>query len=477
MSQNDPTKIFFGVNLVPNSTSIVQNLGDLDVTVDGKLNFDNGTSASPVVTEAQPATLTNKTIDGNLNTLLNIPLSSVDSVAVLKALQSDASGLITASAVSASELAELSGILSKATGVSDTQTLTNKTINGSNNTITNVSLTTGVTGVLPETNGGTGISTVNTGDILYASSTNALSNLGIGTTGQVLKTVAGLPSWAASNVTQNIRSVSVNTTLTTSDNIVLVNASSGSVNIILPSAAADAAVILYIQKTDSSVNAVNILAGAGDTIQGLSSASLISEYETIEIVSNGITNWTILNNGQPNPVPISAGGTGVSSLSSGDLLFGGASTVTALSQLPSKTYLPMLGAVSSSVINDDLGENSFPIAVANSSVTITTSGRPVALFLQPSSGATNSYILLEQGNGATELNLYVTQGARTVYTASMGTQNGNIIRLPPGVVSCIDFNNPGGTNTYGLQWFLPGYTGGAAEIAFISSATLVAYEL
>lgn len=39
------------------------------------------------------------------------------------------------------------------------QTLTNKTINGSNNTITNVSLTTGVTGTLPITNGGTGATT------------------------------------------------------------------------------------------------------------------------------------------------------------------------------------------------------------------------------------------------------------------------------------------------------------------------------
>lgn len=38
---------------------------------------------------------------------------------------------------------------------SSTATLTNKTINGSNNTITNVSLTTGVTGILPVANGGT----------------------------------------------------------------------------------------------------------------------------------------------------------------------------------------------------------------------------------------------------------------------------------------------------------------------------------
>lgn len=42
-------------------------------------------------------------------------------------------------------------------------TLTNKTINGSNNTITNISLTTAVTGTLPVANGGTGITSLGTG--------------------------------------------------------------------------------------------------------------------------------------------------------------------------------------------------------------------------------------------------------------------------------------------------------------------------
>lgn len=42
-------------------------------------------------------------------------------------------------------------------------TLTSKTINGSNNTITNISLTTAVTGTLPVANGGTGITSFGTG--------------------------------------------------------------------------------------------------------------------------------------------------------------------------------------------------------------------------------------------------------------------------------------------------------------------------
>lgn len=81
-------------------------------------------------------------------------------------------------------------------GRATTDTLTNKTINGSNNTISNVSLTTGVTGTLPATNGGTGTATYTTGDILYASATNTLSKLSIGSSNQVLTTVAGVPAWS-----------------------------------------------------------------------------------------------------------------------------------------------------------------------------------------------------------------------------------------------------------------------------------------
>jgi hypothetical protein len=50
-------------------------------------------------------------------------------------------------------------------GTSDSQTLTNKTIDASNNTLSNVSLTTAVTGTLPIANGGTGATTLRAASI------------------------------------------------------------------------------------------------------------------------------------------------------------------------------------------------------------------------------------------------------------------------------------------------------------------------
>ncbi len=56
-------------------------------------------------------------------------------------------------------------------------------------------------GTLNEVSGGTGQSTYTTGDILYASASNTLAKLAIGSTGQVLKVAGGIPSWAADSNT------------------------------------------------------------------------------------------------------------------------------------------------------------------------------------------------------------------------------------------------------------------------------------
>ena len=51
------------------------------------------------------------------------------------------------------------------------------------------------TGVLGATYGGTGQSSITTGDLLYGSASNTISKLAIGSTGTILRVVAGVPSW------------------------------------------------------------------------------------------------------------------------------------------------------------------------------------------------------------------------------------------------------------------------------------------
>jgi len=69
---------------------------------------------------------------------------------------------------------------------STTDTLTNKTISGASNTITNVSLTTGVTGTLPVANGGTGATTLTANNVLLGNGTSAVQTVAPGPNGNVL---------------------------------------------------------------------------------------------------------------------------------------------------------------------------------------------------------------------------------------------------------------------------------------------------
>ena len=59
-------KIWEGLKIVKKAASTSDSVGDLEVlSSDNKLRYHNGTSNSPIVTEAHSATLTNKTFDAN----------------------------------------------------------------------------------------------------------------------------------------------------------------------------------------------------------------------------------------------------------------------------------------------------------------------------------------------------------------------------------------------------------------------------
>lgn len=218
-----------------------------------------GDSDQVLMSATSTQTVTNKTMSGASNTFSNISLTTS-----VTGILPGANG---GTGVSSTATFPTSGVVVTEAG---TETLTNKTISGASNTITNVSLTAGVTGVLPIANGGTNSSAalsnnrilkslggaiveaaaitankalasdangipvasatsdtelgyvsgvtsaiqtqlngkastalnnltvagLTADDLLYASSSSAVTRLAIGTTGQVLTVAGGAPTWA-----------------------------------------------------------------------------------------------------------------------------------------------------------------------------------------------------------------------------------------------------------------------------------------
>lgn len=109
--------------------------------------------------------------------------------------------------------------------------------------------------------------------------------------------INGSGSATASKIAQfsgayvNRSSVSSNTILTNNSDAVLVSAASGAVSITLPSPSNGK--LIYVKKTDSTSNAVNIIPSGVDTIDGNPRYSLLGQYDTVQMVSDG-TNWFII---------------------------------------------------------------------------------------------------------------------------------------------------------------------------------------
>jgi hypothetical protein len=105
-------------------------------------------------------------------------------------------------------------------------------------------------------------------------------------------------TWAAEQIfTKSERraytSVSSNTTLDATHNVVDVDASGGARTITLPTAVGINGRKYTIRKLDSSGNAVTIDGNGSETINGATTKALSTQYETATIMSNG-ANWIIL---------------------------------------------------------------------------------------------------------------------------------------------------------------------------------------
>lgn len=230
---NNFFKIKKGQNLDPVAGSTVTVKGDVAYNAStDKLELHNG-AADPLVNEAKAATLTNKSIDAATNTLSNITNSEISASAAIvdtKLATIATAGKVSNSATTATDANTSSAIVARdASGNFSAGTVTaaltgtasgNTTITPANHAVVVSSATnsmataapTATTGIalvsngssadpsfstVKEAGGGTNQTTYTTGDILYASASNTLSKLPVGTANQVIKQVNGLPAWAA----------------------------------------------------------------------------------------------------------------------------------------------------------------------------------------------------------------------------------------------------------------------------------------
>jgi hypothetical protein len=203
-----------------------------------------------------------------------------------------------------------------------------------------------IIGTVSPTQGGTGLTTYATGDILYASSSNVLSKLPAGSNTQILTLVSGVPAWAApavSGVTSFQTSLSGLTpsTSTTGSVTLAGTLGAGSGGTGLTSYATGD--IIYASGTTTLANLaagtssyVLTSNGAG-TAPSWQAAPSASGVTSISFGSTGLTPAT----GTTGAVTVAGilvpvnGGTGVGSYAQGEMLY--ANTTTTLDKVTANT--------------------------------------------------------------------------------------------------------------------------------------------
>lgn len=162
-----------------------------------------------------------------------------------------------------------------------------------------------VSGQLPIGNGGTGASTAagamsaispitTTGDLIYSSSGTTNSRLGIGSAGQYLRVSGGIPAWqssAAANLAVTTKTASY--TITSSDDIILGN--TNAITLTLPAASSNSGKVFVIKKIGSDTNAVTVARAGSDTIDGVTSLVLTTQYDYVQIISDGSATWEVVS--------------------------------------------------------------------------------------------------------------------------------------------------------------------------------------
>ncbi len=157
---------------------------------------------------------------------------------------------------------------------------------------------------LTVTFGGTGQNAATTGDILYGSAANVLSRLAIGSTGQILTVVAGIPSWTTAapgantwvDVTGTTQAIAINTGYI-ADNAALVT-------LTLPATAAQFSIVEIVghgaggwkiaQNASQQIIFGNTATSSG-VLGFLASTNANDTVKLIATVGGASTIWTVMS--------------------------------------------------------------------------------------------------------------------------------------------------------------------------------------
>lgn len=136
------------------------------------------------------------------------------------------------------------------------------------------------------------------------------------------------------------------------------------------------------------------------------------------------------------------------------------------------------GGVALSTSSGSFSSGTTSIAsVTNLSVTITTTGRPVQLLIQPDGGAsTASYFLFDQGNVSGSAFVYFFNGSTEISKSEIRTNNtATIVLRIPGTLSMLDMSTNGAASTY--TYSVKVSVGDTAQLIGVNNLVLVAYEI
>lgn len=178
----------------------------------------------------------------------------------------------------------------------NTATLTNKTINAANNTVTNVSLSTGVTGTLPVANGGTGAATLTANNVLLGNGTSALQVVAPSTSGNVL--TSNGTTWTSAAPTSGAGTLQATASGALSDGSTVIINADGTVSVVQGSIETvfESAITSAISTTFDSTNNRVVIAyhdggnsGFGTAVVGTVSGTSIS-FGTPVVFESASTN-------------------------------------------------------------------------------------------------------------------------------------------------------------------------------------------